>query len=138
MRRVGLLFTLLWAVGVSALATQTWWSMSPLQRYYVRPEIQGELLAHIRVPSLNLSQPPAEPRVAVVLYTPPSGWRWYVQTASRVTGELRSTYPAPLLPQASRAAVIAAAEAVLVYVIVLSLARMLARRERPGTAPPGR
>jgi hypothetical protein len=126
MRRAALLFVALWAVGAGTL----------LQRSYLRPELEAELLTGVswRVPYTPVM---LVPRVAVMLADQHGVPRWWVLSARDVRRYLAGVYPSPVLPSIARVAVLAALQAVVVYLAVLALARSIARRERASVTPPG-
>ncbi|HET7264460.1 MAG TPA: hypothetical protein VFL28_07320 [bacterium] len=139
MRRAVGLFLSLWAVSAAGLITQAYLSTTPLQRYYWRAEAEAELGAHVRIPSLNISQLAAEPSVAVVLRDGGGAWRWFALPATEVRRDLAAVFPAPLLSGLLWLPAIAAGEALVLYGIVLGLARSIAAREhRTYPAPSGR
>jgi hypothetical protein len=120
----------LWAVGAASLAAHSYLSVPPERRAlvigYLRPEVEAEvgMRARLPLPAARLG-----PRVAVVLADPATrALRWYVLPSEQVRQALRPLFPQDLLPAAARGAGVALAQAVVLYVLVLALARGLARR----------
>jgi hypothetical protein len=122
---------LLWAVGAAALAAQSYLGVPPERRalvlYYMRPEIEAELGMRMR---LDLPLARLDPQVAVVLWDRGArAWRWYVLPSEQARDALRqSVFPQDLLPAAMRGAGVAFGEAAVLYLLVLGLARGMARR----------
>jgi len=56
MRRVATMFLSLWAVSMLALAAQTWFSLTPYEAYYLRPELESELgsIFYVRTPLFTI------------------------------------------------------------------------------------
>lgn len=136
MGRTIALFTLLWVASASGLAAQAIWPMTPVQRGYLRPEIEAELLAPIsfHVPLLGVG---FDPHVtAVFVPSPRAPARWMSVPATIAVQSLASLYPERLLLAFARLAAIAIAEAGPLYLVVLVTVRYIARRARVGSAVP--
>jgi hypothetical protein len=122
---------LLWAVGAASLAAHSYLSVPPERRAlvaaYLRPEVEAELGMRMR---LDLPLARLDPQVAVVLLDPATRrLRWYVLPSEQVRDALRqSVFPQDLLPAAMRGAGVAFGEAAVLYLLVLGLARGMARR----------
>jgi len=128
-RRAATLFIVLASVVASALVAQLCLLWSPQQRAYWPSEAEAEILAPFAGTVL-------EPHVALVLAPGPGKpGRWMSVPASVARGALRPLFPRPVLPDAGQVVVLACAAAVVLYLIVLGLARSVAARSgRPKPA----
>ncbi len=136
MTRFLVLFGLLWVVSASGFAAQSVWAMSPMQRAYLRPAVEAELLAplsfHVPFTAIGL-----DPLVtAIFVPAPRTPARWMSVPATQAREVLAAVYPERLLHGFGRIAVITTAEATILYVVLLAAARYIARRPRAGSAVP--
>lgn len=130
------LFVLLWVVSASGLAVQSVWAMTPPQRAYLRPAIEAELLApfSFHVPFTAIGFDPLV--TAIFVPAPRIPARWMSVPATQTRRALATVYPERLLPTFARIAVIATAEASILYLVLLVAARYIARRPRVGNTIP--
>lgn len=110
--------------------------MTPMQRAYLRPAIEAELLAPIsfHVPFTAIGFDPLVE--AIFMPAPRIPARWMSVPATEARRALATVYPERLLPVFARVAVIATTQACILYVVLLVAARYIARRPRVGSAVP--
>lgn len=136
MARSLVLFGLLWMVSAAGLTVQSVWSMTPMQRAYLRPAIEAELLApfsfHVPFTAIGF-----DPLVAAIFVPAPRiPARWMSVPSTEARRALATVYPERLLAAFARIAVIATTQASILYVVLLVVARYIARRPRAGSVVP--
>jgi len=114
------MFLSLWAVSMLALAAQTWFSLTPYEAYYLRPELESELgsVFNIRTPLFTI-----DPVVRVVLPDQGHRWAWYALPATAALVAMRPVFSTPLSLLLQRVLVLSSVQAVACYLILLVFAR---------------
>jgi len=140
MRRVAGLFLSLWTVSILVLAGQTWFSLTPYARYWLRPEAEAELASafYVRTPLFTI-----DPTVQVVLPDQKHRWGWHALPATAALVAMRPVFPTPLSSLFHRILILSSAQATVCYLILLLFARcgrdsVLGIPVAPAPAGPGR
>jgi hypothetical protein len=137
-RRAIALFIVLGCVVASALVAQRFLLLTPQQRAYWWPEAEAEILTPFTV-TVPFTGRVLEPRVALVFVPGPrQPGQWMSVPVSVARYALRTLFPRPVLPDVGQAIALAAAAAVVLYLIVVTLARSIAvqsSRPKPTSLP---